>query len=215
MAVGGSDYGNVARGQIGQGFAQGVESGLVQYNKGVDRKITQANKYMETVLIPNLQRLNRPLDPPKPEDGPEAMQEYLRARQSQSEQLGQIKGKIGEVLTITQSPFKADDIMGMYFDPANAIPAEAIAERQRNLGIYRTQYTQNAQYQQQLSQIDPVKSPGEYKTVWDSYQTWLNSSGFRDSYRLQNGTEYVEFETLEAATARVNDQLTSSDRNYI
>lgn len=190
MGAGGSDYGSLAQGGFGQGFAQGVESGLEQYNKGVDKKTAQANMYLQNYIAPNIARLSKPIEF-SPDDTEDERDTKIQMENARREQMNVLKGQAGKYLSTTQSPLSADEFIGLYYDPTTEIKAEDWAGIVGNRGKYKTVTGQLKELEAKIIETDP--SSELYNVYMGQYNKIVQDNDYGGLYKQQHqGVEWSQ-----------------------
>lgn len=203
MGAGGqTDFGGLAQAGMGEGFAKGVESGLEQYNKGVDKKVAQANMYLNNFIAPNLERLSKPLPRPSADASPEEFDAWIKQETARRNQFDMVQGQAGNYLKITNSPLSVEEFTGLFYDSSSALDPEQFASIVQNQGKFNNLTTQLTGLRQKILEIeDPTgKDKDLYDTYVNQYNTLIKDSGYAELYKTQRGVDYVEMVGTEEET---------------
>ncbi len=186
MGAGGSDYGGLAQGQIGQGFAQGVESGLNQFNKGLDRKQQQAHTMLNNFVAPNLARLGRPIPMPDTDD-PELLRQWQAAEDARQTALSAAVKQAEGLLKQLGNPMDINQFTALYFDPSTAVSTEAQVNVRQNIGLFADLEQRRVAMYNELKAMAPNSL--SYAEKFKQYNTFIETE-YAPVYRQVRGREY-------------------------
>lgn len=213
MSAGGSDFSGVAQGGIGQGFANGVESGLNQYNKGLDRKQQQAHTMLNNFVAPNLARLGKPIPMPDTDD-PELLRQWKAAEDARQTGLSAATKQAEGLLKQLGSPMDINQFTALYYDPATAVDTEAQVTARGNIGRFaELEERRKALYNKLVSM--PENTEG-YQEMFKQYNQFITDE-YNPVYKGIRGRDYqndVNDPTVWAGI-RNREALKTNNRTYL